>query len=251
MQRIYGSDSAEYRSFSGLFAGSPWGSDIVKVFFFVKGRVAEIEFWDDDNTRDARPEAPPKMKSNQFNPAPEDGAKRYRIFIVHGRDERLRSGVFTFLRSLGLQPLEFGEARELTGKPMPYVGEILDAAFQHAQAVVVLLTPDDEARLRGELAAKSDPLYEKELTGQARPNVLFEAGMSLVSHPDRTILVQFGHVRPFSDVAGRHILHMNNSLAKRQDLAQRLEAAKCLVNLKGTDWHTSGDLNPPEQPVGE
>ena len=60
-------------------------------------------------------------------------------------------GIFDFLYSIGLKPLEFSKARELTGKPMPYVKEILDAAFAHAQAVVVLLTPDDEARLRPDL----------------------------------------------------------------------------------------------------
>jgi predicted nucleotide-binding protein len=166
------------------------------------------------------------------------------VWVIHGRDERLRRGLFDFLRNIGLHPLEFSEARRLTGKPMPYVGEILEAAFAHAQAVVVLLTPDDEARLRPDLQSPSDLSYEKNLTGQARPNVLFEAGMAFISHPDRTILVQIGEVRPFSDVAGRHIVHLDNSTQKRQDLANRLLDAGCSVKLSGTDWHNAGDLNP-------
>jgi hypothetical protein len=39
----------------------------------------------------------------------------------------------------------------------PYVGEVLDAAFSRAQAVVVLFGPDDLARLRPELCGSSVP----------------------------------------------------------------------------------------------
>jgi hypothetical protein len=38
---------------------------------------------------------------------------------------------------------------------------------------------------------------------------------------------------------------MDNSVAKRQELANRLEGAGCAVNLVGTDWQKVGDLNPP------
>ena len=168
--------------------------------------------------------------------------KRRRVWIVHGRDERLRAGMFAFIRSIDLTPLEFSEARRHTRKSAPYVGEILDAAFEHAQAVIVLLTPDDQARLRSDLLLSSDEHFEKELTGQARPNVLFEAGMALVNHPKQTILVQIGYVRPFSDVAGRHIVHMDGSVSARQEVASRLEDAGCPVNWRGKDWHTAGDL---------
>jgi predicted nucleotide-binding protein len=113
-----------------------------------------------------------------------------------------------------------------------------------AQAVVVLLTPDDEARLRAQFQTLSDPPYERELTPQARPNVLFEAGMAMGRNPERTIIVELGHLRPFSDMGGRHVIRLNNSTQKRQELALRLESAGCTVNLGGTDWHTAGDLSP-------
>lgn len=181
-----------------------------------------------------------KVESSTLHNVDSDKARR--VWVVHGRNDKLRSSLFTYLRSIGLYPLEFSEARKLTGKPLPYVGEILEAAFEHAQAVVVLLTPDDEARLRPEFHAETDPEFEKVLTGQARPNVLFEAGMALVSHRDRTILLQVGDLRPFSDVAGRHVVHIDGSTQKRQELASRLESAGCLVSLVGTDWHTAGDF---------
>jgi predicted nucleotide-binding protein len=168
------------------------------------------------------------------------------VFVIHGRDERLRAGMFDFLRSLDLSPMEWSRAVGLTGKSAPYVGEVLDAAFSNAQAVVVLLSPDDVARLRPELCGQAEPAHEVNLTYQARPNVLFESGMAMARHPDRTILVEIGALRPFSDVGGRHTIRMDNSPKKRQEIAQRLEKAGCPVNLSGTDWQTTGDMRPPE-----
>jgi predicted nucleotide-binding protein len=173
--------------------------------------------------------------------------KSRKVFVIHGRDERLRAAIFTFLHSLGLEPLEWTMAIQLTGKSSPYIGEILEAAFNHAQAAVVLLSPDDEARLRADLLQADDPPSEKMLAGQARPNVLFEAGMAFASHPNQTVLVQLGQVKPFSDVAGRHVVKMDNSVQKRQEFALKLKTAGCSVNMEGTDWHTSGDLTPPIQ----
>lgn len=165
-----------------------------------------------------------------------------RVFVVHGRDLRLRDGMFTFLRSVGLEPIEWIEAVTMTGKSSPYIGEILETAFSNAQAIVVMLTGDDEAKLRAGLCQPKEPVYETEPTPQARPNVLFEAGMAMAYNPDRTVLVEFGNLRPFSDVAGRHSVKMDGSTEKRQELAVRLEKAGCPVRLTGTDWQKLGDL---------
>jgi predicted nucleotide-binding protein len=167
------------------------------------------------------------------------------VFVVHGRDLRLRDSMFSFLRSVGLHPLEWAEAVAATNHPNPYVGEILDTAFSIAQAVVVLLTPDDEGRLSQRLQQRGDPSHETQLTAQARLNVIFEAGMAMGRFPDRTILVELGSLRPFSDVAGRHVIRMDDTTQRRQELAQRLQSAGCPVNLAGTDWHTEGRFNLP------
>ncbi len=66
------------------------------------------------------------------------GVDRRRVFVIHGRNERARRGLFEFLRAIGLDPIEWSEAGRMTGKGSPYIGEILDAAFGNAQAVVVL-----------------------------------------------------------------------------------------------------------------
>ena len=164
------------------------------------------------------------------------------VFVVHGRNLTVRDALFDFLRSIDLHPLEWSEAVHATGKSAPYVGEILEAVFSRAHAVVVLFTPDDEARLRKSLQTDREPPHETELTGQARPNVLFEAGMAMGRSEDRTVLVELGSLRPFSDVAGRHVIKLDNSTQRRQELAQRLRVAGCPVNLEGTHWHTAGDF---------
>jgi Predicted nucleotide-binding protein containing TIR-like domain len=166
------------------------------------------------------------------------------VFVVHGRNEALRKATFEFLRSIGLSPLEWTQAVKLTSDGSPYIGQVLDAAFDHAQAIVVLLTPDEVAYLEPRYADRPDD-PETQPAGQARPNVLFEAGMALGRNATRTVLVEIGECRPFSDVAGRHTVRLNGSMASRQELANRLETAGCDVDLTGTDWHSTGDFTPP------
>ena len=171
---------------------------------------------------------------------PEQGTRE--VFVVHGRNSAARDALFEFLRAIDLHPLEWAEAVEATGKASPYIGEILNAAFSRAHAVIVLLTPDDEARLKIALQDVADPPHETQLTGQARPNVLFEAGMAMAGDQDRTVLVELGNLRPFSDIGGRHVIRLDKTTQRRQEFAQRLRSAGCPVNLSGTDWHNAGDF---------
>ena len=164
------------------------------------------------------------------------------VFVVHGRNSLARDALFEFLRSIDLRPLEWSEAVRLTSKASPYIGEVLHAAFSRAHAVMVLMSPDDEARLREPFRAVGDPPYEGTFSGQARPNVLFEAGMAMAWSEDRTILVALGNLRPFSDIGGRHVLRFDDTAECRQQLAQRLDAAGCPVKTDGTDWLSAGDF---------
>ncbi len=165
-----------------------------------------------------------------------------KVFVVHGRNRQARDALFSFLRSLGLSPLEWEQAVRHTGSGAPHVGEIVRQALEEVQAVVVLLTGDDEARLRGPLLEANDPAHERELRLQPRPNVLFESGMAFATHRERTILVQIGEIRPFSDIAGRHVLRFDGSAEDRRALAGRLQTAGCAVDLSGNDWLVSGDF---------
>ena len=186
---------------------------------------------------------PPGKRSAKTQRAPANQRRRgTTIFVVHGRDLAARDAVFSFLRALALRPLEWTQALRLTRKGSPYVGEILDAAFREAAAIVVVLTPDDQARLRQEFWSPGDPRYEREFTGQARPNVLFEAGMAFGRNANSTVLVQLGDSRPFSDVGGRHVLHLSDTPASRQEFATKLANAGCNVDTSGTDWLSAGSF---------
>lgn len=165
-----------------------------------------------------------------------------KVFVVHGRNEEAREAMFTFLRSIGLDPIEWLEAIKLTNKASPYIGEVLDMAFSYARAIVVVLTGDDLARLGTRFTAQGKP--DESFTPQARPNVIFESGLALGRNPERTVIVQLGELRDISDLAGRHVVRMDNTVAQRQALASRLKSAGCNVQIENrTDWHSAGDFS--------
>lgn len=179
--------------------------------------------------------------------APDEGAKTgpnpRKVFVVCGRNTAIRDAMFALLRALRLDPIEWSEAVAMTHQAAPPISAILTAAFSAAQAVVVLLTPDDIGRLRHPFLQKDDERWDKEATGQARLNVIFEAGMALATQQDRTVLVQFGDVRKFTDVDGLHILRFDGSDTRRNDLATRLGTAGCPVDKSGNDWLSAGTSN--------
>ncbi len=190
---------------------------------------------------------PGKVRSNTKRKAPTETPNA--VFVVHGRDNDARNAMFTFLRAVGVTPIKWTTALKMSKKAAPYIGEILETAFARARAIVVLMTPDDLAQLRTDLILPSDKPYERTPTGQARANVLFEAGMAFATHPDRTVMVQLGTVREFSDVAGRHVVHMSNDFSKRQELVTKLTNAGCIVDTSGTDWAQAGDFIDPQSRV--
>ena len=100
----------------------------------------------------------------------------------------------------------------MTGKPTP---------------VIVVLSPDDKSKLADHFIKPHDPAHEKTLTGQPRANVLWEGGMAHAHDADRTVLVQVGSVRPFSDISGHHILRLTDAPQSRTEFVARLRSARC------------------------
>jgi len=108
----------------------------------------------------------------------------------------------------------------------------LEQAFRNAQAVVAFFTPDEHVIGRhGDVSKRDDWRV------QARPNVFVEAGMALVTHPDRTVIVVLGDQELPSDLAGRHYVRIRRGdPAPLLDLANRLKTAGCDTVTTGTDW---------------
>lgn len=164
-----------------------------------------------------------------------------KVFVVFGRNIDARDGMYEFLSALGLEPIEWEQAKQLTGKGAPFVGEILETAFKHAQAIIVLLTGDDEARLREPYRKEHDDAYEGVYMPQPRQNQIFEAGYAFGKFPNRTILVQFGRIRPFTDISGRYIPHFTGTPDDRHALKNSLKTAGCIVNETGMHWLHAGE----------
>jgi predicted nucleotide-binding protein len=171
-----------------------------------------------------------------------DDGRRRRVFIVHGRDSQALAAVSVFLRFIDLQPVEWERAQDATGKASPYVAEVLQAGLAISQAVIVLMTPDDVVRLHPDLWSGTDTDAKAGLAMQARPNVLIELGMALVSHPDATVVLLAGNTRLPNDLGGVSFVRVTDTPACRQKIALRLQAAGCAVDLSGGQWLTAGDF---------
>jgi hypothetical protein len=167
------------------------------------------------------------------------------VFVIHGRNRAVRDALFGFLNALGLHPLEWDELVHRTGEGTPYNGRVLQAAFEEANAVIALFTPDDLARLKPELLEPGDKSHERDETGQARPNVLFEAGMAMGHSPRQTIFVEWGELRPFTDTVGRNVVRISSGAKWRHQLKERLKAAGCPVRDAGSGWLSAGAFPDP------
>ncbi len=165
-----------------------------------------------------------------------------KVFVVHGRNKIMRNAMFSFLRTIGLVPLEWNKVVLATEKSAPSISEIIDKGFSMAQATVIVFTGDDEARLHSKFHSKNEPKHEVQLMFQPRANVLYEAGMAMGLYPERTVLVEIGKVKLFSDISGLYTVRLDNSTQTRQDLALRLKNAGCAIDISGTDWHSEGDF---------
>jgi predicted nucleotide-binding protein len=143
------------------------------------------------------------------------------VFIVHGRDKITLQSVVEYLKQNGLMPLTFEETKELVETSVPTILEVVDKGMAAAQAVIVLLTPDDEARLKES---------GEESKGQARPNVIFEAGIAFGRYRKRTVLVEYEEPSMFSDLHGFYVVRLKEAdggLEGFQDLRKQLKVAGC------------------------
>ena len=166
-----------------------------------------------------------------------------RVMVVHGRDTHTRDDLFLLLKALGLQPIGWTEAVTATGTASPYNADAVNAAFGIAQAAVVLFTPDEKVRLRGNLRDPNNP-SEAEWAWQPRPNVFYEGGIAFTSHPKQTIIVEHGRPNVPTDLVGRNAVRTENP-EWRHDFAARLHSAGCPVDRDGTEWLSVGAFEPP------
>jgi predicted nucleotide-binding protein len=177
---------------------------------------------------------------SERGPMPSDISddKHKKVMVIYGHDEEANAALFDCLRAMGLRPQEWGQLIQQSQVGSPYIGAVLDEAFKNVQAVVAFFTPDEHVITRAHFAGGVDNWRL-----QARPNVLFEAGMALATHPRETILLVLGNQELPSDLSGRHFIRLDGTGIPLKNLGDRLRTAGCAVELDGNDW-----LNPRRFP---
>jgi hypothetical protein len=140
--------------------------------------------------------------------------------------------LFELIDAIGLLPLPWEALVAASGSASPFIGQVVGDAPLEAQAVVALLTPDDSVRLHSSLVKPHDGMEETRSGCQARPNVYYELGLAMAIHPDRTVIVTAGTMRPVADLAGRNYVRIDdNGSDPINKLADRLRNAGCAVDI--------------------
>ena len=176
---------------------------------------------------------------SQFSTRPPEDKSR-NVFVVHGRDTEMKEAVLSILRAFDLRPFVAEDVVAATGSTSPALMDVVRLAPEIAQAVVVLMTPDDAVQLHPALARSGDPASETALGLQARPNVILELGMSLIVAPERTIVLEAGSLRPISDTVGLYGIRFDGLPRTILKLASRLKSAGCPVDDRALDLYRSG-----------
>ena len=189
-----------------------------------------------------RPPGSSRDLSTQNEETVSDAADPREVFVVQGRNTDANTALDLFLHAINLLPVEWPHATSATATGAPHIGHAVDVGLASAHAVIVLFTPDDEVKLSPRLWGDNEPEYETRKNWQARPNVIYEAGRAMERFPTRTVLVELGNLRPFSDVAGLHTIRLDDSPERRRDLADRLLTIGCKVNLDSRTLYSAGDF---------
>ncbi len=142
-----------------------------------------------------------------------------RVFVVHGHDEMTLTKLEDLLLRIGCKPITF---KRLESKGARTNIEILEKTLPECEAVVVLMTPDDEGRKKA--ARKLQP--------RARQNVLVEAGYAVIQRRPTSIIVALGDIEIPTDLDGINRVQRETWDAEAAlDLARRLKGLGLPVDL--------------------
>jgi predicted nucleotide-binding protein len=167
-----------------------------------------------------------------------------KVFVLHGRNLEARNAMHLFLRSLGLEPIDF-ETLAADQGGTAFIADIVRAGMEKAYVIMALFTPDEISFLAPHLSSSRDSAADLR-RWQSRPNVIFEAGMAFALAPKRTVLVTFGaDVTLFSDLGGVHTISVSNTSESRSRLRQKLIGMGSAVDEQSDIWtkpQESGDF---------
>jgi len=139
---------------------------------------------------------------------------RSRVLIFHGRESVGAKEVARLIDRIGLDPILWEEALDLSGLWSPSFIERFRSGLELAQAVVVI--------------------WEGGL-GESAANLAFEAGLALGLAGPRTVIVQIGDQPLPSDLAGVRILRLRSTPESAQALEEALVDAGCILDRSKTE----------------
>jgi hypothetical protein len=171
---------------------------------------------DEENTIDITDglleEAQNLLGTTVLEPKKEISTYTNKIFIVHGRDEYLRTQVENVLRALGLEPIILQEQANNGKTIIEKIEKCTDVGFG-----IVLYTPCDEGRLKSE---------EEELKPRARQNVVLEHGYLMGKlGRERVCCLVSDDVEFPSDIQGVVYTSAKNVGQWKFEIAKELKAA--------------------------
>lgn len=140
-----------------------------------------------------------------------------KVFIVHGRDNEAKQEVARFIEKLGLEAIILHEQVSRSHTIIEKIEEYSNVGY-----AVVIYTPCDEGRLKG----------EKEFNSRARQNVVFEHGflMGKIGRKNVCALVK-GNIETPNDISGVVYENMDIGGAWKLSIAKELKAAGYQIDI--------------------
>ena len=133
------------------------------------------------------------------------------VFVIHGHDADTLAKLELLIRRLSLEPWNLSRMSKRGSETLI---EILGRAVTQADALIALMTPDDEGREKG--TARLNP--------RCRENVLIEAGYALLQKRNQSLIVALGGVKLPSDLDGIHVVKAESwNPTVAMEIAKRLK----------------------------
>ena len=166
-----------------------------------------------------------------------------RAMVVHGRNPRARDALLASSARWDTSLSSGARCRRDRGWGHPHNLEAARAAMVIGQAVVVLLTAEDQAGLLPRLADEDhDDVLLRGSPGRTSSwRQAWRWASTRVGPSCRE-----GEVRPASDFAGLNVVRLTNEPAKRLAVRTRLKNAGCAIDDAASDWmrpETGGDFD--------
>lgn len=197
--------------------GAEWSMEIGDLIrYFLK--VHTLEEYLAERQKLLKQNQPPTAEVNLQPLSPQPRRSVQTVFLVHGHDHAMRDKVELTLRRMGLAVVILSESA--------YAGRFTLQKFEEEAAkadfAVVLVTEDDVAVAKREIAAEGD-ISRSQLQARGRQNVIWEWGYLFHKLGTRHVCVlKTPGVEMFSDLLGRGYVELTTGW---EDLLRREIAA--------------------------